>query len=522
MKPRILYLFSEKHKELYRTLRTALTAHFKGAGHPPARPIWAVTEDQAWIYIEEEEDGFDLIIAHIHLPENSGKTTIESENRGLMFLQRLGEEQSVPSILLTPAIKDPISIAAGNLHQCTPLPIKMKELTELVIQQASQKLDIAAGSNSGRVKLDICINLEESRCEMIPIGADIENDGHPLPLQVDPDRIAKLLRSSMRVKAIRNEYPLWKEALEDIGDDLMKEIFRSKEAYAIFRGLRSKVGGLKNISIRFYVNRSMHPLILEALNEDSGGHRNFWMLKAPICRKYSVGIDKLRFMPLFEDEETRKKRLNCLVIEADVSGWADEIQKHLKPLDNIKKESATIQKLWKKFNGKRRLGKIDVLHEDVSADAVQAKLEDGTVWHIVHFAGHSFYVPDKDDPTQGTGFLAMQKDKDSKTRIQSVDIRLFSNWLRKAKTRFIYLSSCESSNDDFVYELASNSIPAVLGFRWDLDDPKAAEHVKHFYKHLFAIKSLEYAFLHTRQDMHGQYKEHNIWAAPMLMMQGRK
>jgi len=523
MNPRILFLFNEKDKELYRTIRQELVEHLKSTGNLPAPTTWAVSEQQAWEYIQEQEEEYDLIIAHIHVPENSGLSIDESECRGLRFLQELGSSYRIPSILLTPAVTDAITLAVGELHQCTALPIKMKETSSLVVNQASQKLETVTTSiKPERIKLDININLDESRCEMIPIGAGIYCEERPFPLQVNPDRIKKLLRTSMRVKEIRDKYPYWKEALEDIGDDLMKEIFRSKEAYALFQNLRDKVGGLENISIRFYVNRQMHPLILEALNEYSGGHREFWMLKTPICRKYDIGIGKLRFPPLFEDEETRTKSLNCLIIKAVVSGWADEINKNLQSLKNIEPEANKIELLSQQYARKPTNVKIDVLEGDVSEEAVQTKLENGTIWHIVHFAGHSYYVPCENNHSQGCGFVALQKDKGCQTRVQSVPIKLFGNWLRKARTRFVYMSSCDSSNDDFVYELASNGIPAVLGFRWDLEDSIAAEHVEHFYKNLFQLRSLEYAFMSTRQKMYYLHKMHNIWAAPMLMMQCRQ
>ncbi len=76
---------------------------------------------------------------------------------------------------------------------------------------------------------------------------------------------------------------------------------------------------------------------------------------------------------------------------------------------------------------------------------------------------------------------------------------------------------------DLVFQLAKNNVPAVMGFRWDIEDDKALEFTKSFYEHLFnddrSLDSLEYAFLEARQEMHSEYESNRIWASPMLVMQ---
>ncbi|NIO06181.1 MAG: hypothetical protein GTN74_16725 [Proteobacteria bacterium] len=82
------------------------------------------------------------------------------------------------------------------------------------------------------------------------------------------------------------------------------------------------------------------------------------------------------------------------------------------------------------------------------------------------------------------------------------------------------MSSCRSSEEDFVFALASQNIPAIVGFRWDIEDKLAEEYTRFFYDHLVGgNKSLEYAFLESRKRMHEAHKKNKIWAAPMLVMQ---
>jgi hypothetical protein len=84
----------------------------------------------------------------------------------------------------------------------------------------------------------------------------------------------------------------------------------------------------------------------------------------------------------------------------------------------------------------------------------------------------------------------------------------------------VYLSSCHSSEENFVFELAKQGIPAVIGFRWDLEDKLAQKYTACFYRQLFQHRlKLEQAFLETRKEMHYQHIDNRIWASPMLIMQ---
>jgi hypothetical protein len=54
-----------------------------------------------------------------------------------------------------------------------------------------------------------------------------------------------------------------------------------------------------------------------------------------------------------------------------------------------------------------------------------------------------------------------------------------------------------------------------------VDDEHSAYCARAFYHHLFDddVRSLQYAFLNARKDMHKEYSAHKIWASPVLLMQ---
>jgi hypothetical protein len=127
----------------------------------------------------------------------------------------------------------------------------------------------------------------------------------------------------------------------------------------------------------------------------------------------------------------------------------------------------------------------------------------------VHYAGHSLYAEDK------TGYVFFPGEKFA----EAVKIDVFSQHLRNAQVRFVYLSSCQSSEDDFVFQLANNLVPAILGFRWKIDDNKAKDYALKFYEYLFKHRSLEQAFLEARRYVHDKYEDNRIWALPLLILQ---
>ena len=128
---------------------------------------------------------------------------------------------------------------------------------------------------------------------------------------------------------------------------------------------------------------------------------------------------------------------------------------------------------------------------------------------MVHFAGHSFW-----DEKTGSAIIFLP----GETNPQVVGIEPLAVLLRSARTRLVYLSSCKSSGCGV--ELARKQIPAIVGYRWNVDDELSAEHAKVFYKNLFEYPdSLEIALLRTRVQMHKDHRDNPIWASSILIKQ---
>jgi len=93
--------------------------------------------------------------------------------------------------------------------------------------------------------------------------------------------------------------------------------------------------------------------------------------------------------------------------------------------------------------------------------------------------------------------------------------------LEEADTRFVFLSSCASAGQDFIYQLAKERVPAIMGFLWKVKDAPAREYATSFYQCLLEGQqnSLEYACLGAKKLMYARYRGDPIWASAVLVMQ---
>jgi CHAT domain-containing protein len=134
-------------------------------------------------------------------------------------------------------------------------------------------------------------------------------------------------------------------------------------------------------------------------------------------------------------------------------------------------------------------------------------------WHIIHYVGHTYY-----DASSRVGYMFFPHPYDDK-QVDPVKVAEFALWLSQADTRFVFLSACSSGGYDFIYQLAKERVPAIMGFLWEVSDPSAREYAKSFYEFLLRKRSLEEAFLHAKKTMHASHKDDPIWASPVLVEQ---
>lgn len=453
---------------------------------------------------------YNLLIVDLHVPADSKDASNADDRMGLEWIKALhAEGSSLPSIIVTTSPDEVLSYKASRLPDCRILSLG-EHFSDLLAEMSA---DALRGRNTKRgIYLELHISLtDNTRKPYFDIigtidGQDIKRNG---VLEIDNEIIQELRdRCCQNIPNLPKEH--WEAELKRIGTNLFRELFDKNRILInqLYR-LMDKIDPEKQFQFRFEAGKTVHPVAFEALFENEKDF--FWMLKYPICRQLPISGD---YHELSIGRSDRRQRINCLIINSDVHEYVEELGKTFSELLNIQKESAFLESFLTEDRQALKIGtvrRIDGPHNGVPFSETIRQVLNEEKFHLVHYAGHSYY-----DAENSKGYLVLP----GNDYPEVLDIEEFSAWLRKSQTQFVFLSSCHSSEEDFVYELASKEIPAILGFRWDLDDEMAYKYAKSFYQKLFKGKNrLEYALLEARKEMYADHRQNRIWAAPMLVLQ---
>jgi hypothetical protein len=522
---------------------------------------------------EEIEQKFDLAVVELHLLAERRIARDLSQHAGLKLLQELHEVGlTLPSVLLVDKVDTWILKASQTLPACellvpdddlaSQLEATLDRLSRLTGKAppdaAGATPSAKEGPSTGQPIGARTNRVESARTygpSLVPESvATIEIDlpfGRPATYKISGRRGTQELKIDTQVLNIEwNELDTvvevsrtlhqtsehWEKYLRLAGERL-SDIFDRGQFARDFNITRGWCGdSLNNVHIRFNITRELHSVAFEALYDSSEPREGYGylMLRAPVVRR-AHGFHHSRQLRLERD-----RPVSILVIEANVgrveqlSGPDDpDLEKYfwdntLEDLNNTTQELNYFKKLSARSKKdsclRQAINKITVLSGKAAArggnfaKAIERELtgKAALTYDIVHFAGHSIFVQDSHGG-DSRGFLILPGDPHP----EALPIGTFADWLGAAGTQFVYLSSCRSSEADAAFELAGNGVPAVVGFRWDLDDDRAAEYAREFYEQLLiACPAFDEAFLRTRRLMYNRYRRNDrIWAAPILMLQ---
>ena len=335
--------------------------------------------------------------------------------------------------------------------------------------------------------------------------------------------------------------PGWARRIHDHGALLFRELIVATLGPGLFSHLESSAGGLRNLAFRFRVeDASLYCAPFEATvrlsglppmgTEDDFTQNPFVLINAPIARRIKVAN---LYVATKSQQELRAAKI--LFIRSQVgenpsgrTGWDIARVPERDPetgrfrlsdfefrrLENIDRELNDLKALAAKdctiFN-------LEVLDLSAFADPRGAEaliVEKLTLnqYDVVHFAGHSLTTRD------GLTLLVLPGGKPGQA--EGMSVHTFAEGAAAAGARLVYLSSCQGSSANAVANLAQRDIAHVIGFRWDVDDERAADFARHFYSDLFGRQSSSIcnAF---RTACRGVYEPKHveassIWASPIL------
>jgi CheY-like chemotaxis protein len=486
-------------------------------------------------------DDVDLLVASLEIPESDQASAAagEQQRRGLALARKLRAGSNRPAaILITGHVDDAVFAASQSEGIGLVLDgsgfaagLEKQVRAHLLAAQASSK-DADAEPPE---RVDLEISLKEQGCYY-----QFQREGKPAGevhlLSVNAKKLATWVADAQDwVKTCRRfveephhgpDDPEWKRKLKRLSEALTEELFeRTPENIGFLRELSKWVGhvGIASIRVRFAVDPDIYPLPVEAFKQSV--EDDYWMLKTVIYRRQEERAESVGFEPrgLFQDEQTRDGPINVLIVQADlpreVAVKTPDLDLTLGALPALAKEVARVKKQLSDLREEtgHRIGEVRVIDRSAVPpggslrDVVEGVLKEGP-WHVLHYAGHTHF-----DERNQVGYLFFPiGDYD----LDCVRIDRFAWALRKADTRFVFLSSCRGGQQDFIYHLSKVGIPAIMGFLLDVRDEEAAAFAKSFYDQLFHGKerSLEYACLEARREMYATFPDSPIWASPVLVM----
>ncbi|MDD5641879.1 MAG: CHAT domain-containing protein [Syntrophales bacterium] len=516
---RILLVFPRSKQELEEEIREKLEEQlFEDNLSQPSRVSvdWARSEADALLRLGETS--YALVVCYLHIPADNKATLREEEQRGLSFLVSFKRDKPrTPFILVVTTTDNRVSESMKGyrdgfiIQEGQELENRFLEMSRRLISQCP------IGKPTCRVDMDINLDKKNDTStgkyliESIEKGLKLEGQ-----IFLDSQTLKRILEDSKRleeeISKSNGSGKDWESKFQRLGEDLSKAIqdrntkflLRQKEA-------AMKVGGFENTRIRFILTEDCHSIIFEALMDEE---QQLLMLQAPMYRRLNLPSSS-DLPPLFMEDLGSGGPINCLIIEADAQGMAKGLKGGDKEFEKLKKLREETSWLLEYLQGKSR-GNVELISRKKlpKGKSFREYLEEvlyNQTWDLVHFTGHS--LCDVDD----TGYLILPVSKGK--GVETLDISKFAFFLRRVKTRFLYLNSCESSAAAMVFKLADQQIPAIMGFRCAVQDEMAFLYAQNFYQHLFEKRSLEQSFFYARKEMHEKYKDPRSSAALLLILQ---
>jgi hypothetical protein len=456
------------------------------------------------------EDRLDFVIVSLALARDS--TAPVTDNGGLDFCGAAIAISSVPITIITPSpVPDSVIDSLGALGRtvsCRPVGP----------DYVAKVLDQIRSAKPPRKLLDIVIRADaDNRWDY-----ELHSENFPYPFErrghLRFDEGAQDLCKAL-AEIIGAGPPNWENHFKKLGMGIVRSLFNPCDSFEneVRDGVR-EAGGLHHTRVTFVVGREQYEIALEAVFPPVKPAPRPWMIDAPLVRNIRGQVAPNA--PLF-DGSRRSKR--CLIVGANTNGVVDDILNSGNPivldrLTHIDAECHEVEKLFKE--SQRDIGFEAPVVVGNDRDKPLGKDEFLNLltepWDVIHFAGHAYHSPTIDQngaPTAQHACLFVGKPGSP----EAVEMNTIAPSLRET-TSLLYLSGCKTANAGFAVAAAQYGVPAVLGFRWKVQDKPAEQHARLFYHQLFRERAIDKAFRNTRRGMRLLNRKDNAWASGMLVM----
>jgi hypothetical protein len=330
----------------------------------------------------------------------------------------------------------------------------------------------------------------------------------------------------------------WLEDMRNDGLQLFDTLIKGSLGAGFFAHIERAAGQLEGMAFRFKVaDAELHATPFEALgrpDESDMENSPFVLLHAPIARQVTNVLVRptagARAIPrparmLFVRSQVASNPEG--IVLHDIARLPVKDPRTGKPqvsfaaLRNIDLELGYLEKLRGELpEDELEITLLDLTAPENAADAVAALRTElqKQEYDILHFAGHSKTIG---FGPSGNTYLILPGAKVGEA--VAVSVERFAEYAGQRKVRLVYLSSCQGSSARSVASLVQHGVSHVVGFRWDIDDDRAAEFAKAFYSCLFTGPRTVCAAFRSACNMARQSCEKEgesaIWASPILIAQ---
>jgi hypothetical protein len=452
----------------------------------------------------------DFVIVSLALAQDS-KSPV-ADFGGLAFCKAAIPVSAAPIAIITPSpltvtVSDAVRTVGGNV---TPYPVGEGYIAKVLNQIRTTR--------PPPKRLEILIEAHpDNRWTYSLRGDNFQyKRGGTLGFDLGAQTMSKAL-----AEHIGSVPPDWEVQFETLGRGIVLSLFGVDSSFTedVKQGV-NEAGGLHHTRVIFAVGKEQYEIALEAVFPPFRTPCHPWMIHAPVLR--NIRGQSASNTPLF-DGPPRLRR--CLIVGANTSGFCDDIvvggrSLELGTLSHIKSECDAVEALFK--DAKDALGFDDpkVVGTDptkpLGKNDFQSLLQDEQ-WDVIHFAGHAYHSPtaDREDASPGPQHACLFVG--APDHPEAVEMNTIAPSLRET-TSLLYLSGCKTANAGFAVAAAQYGVPAVLGFRWKVQDKPAEQHARLFYHQLFREKAIDKAFRNTRRGMRLLNRKDNAWASGMLVM----
>lgn len=454
----------------------------------------------------------DFVIVSLALARDSKSPVVDMG--GLAFCKAANAISAAPIAIITPspltvAVSDGVRTVGGNV---TPYPVADGYIAKLLHQIRTtrpppKRLEIrveAHADNRWTYALR-GVNFQYKRA-----GA----------LAFDPGAQAMSKRLAKNIEELPAN---WEDQFEDLGRGIVLSLFGAGSSFTddVKQGVE-EAGGLHHTRVIFAVGKEQYDIALEAVFPPVATPCHPWMIHAPLLRNVNVLGQSASNTPLF-DGPPRLRR--CLIVGANTNGFCDDIvvggkSLELGKLSHIKSECDAVEALFNEAKDALGFDDPKVVGTDPTTPLTKndfQSLLQSEQWDVIHFAGHAYHSPTADQNGAPRGPQHACLFVGAPDHPEAVEMDTIVPWLRDT-TSLLYLSGCQTANAGFAVAAATSGVPAVLGFRWKVQDKPAEQHARLFYHQLFKEKTIDKAFRNTRRGMRLLNHKDNAWASGMLVM----